>query len=109
MESVYQYILAFAALLTALGVIIASAIKVFRCVAKVYKFIGECKEWMEKTDEHGDENYKAILRLVIMTPEMPLSERIEAGDIYVNKLKGNGGVKQKYNELLKRFAEEHKE
>lgn len=109
MEALYQYILATAAILTAIGVIIASANKVIKCVTTVYKFIGKCEEWMKKTDEHGDENYKAILRLVIMTPEMPLSERIEAGDIYVNKLNGNGGVKQKYNELLKRFAEEHKE
>lgn len=91
-----------ASLLTALGVIIATAIK-------VYKFIRKCDKWIDEKDRHDNENYKAILRLVIMTPEMPLSERIEAGDIYVNKLNGNGGVKQKYNELLKRFAEEHKE
>lgn len=109
MEALYQQILATAGLLTAIGVIIAAAIKVFKCIGNVYKFIGECKEWMSNTDKHNDENYKAILRLVIMTPEMPLSERIEAGDVYVNQLKGNGGVKQKYNELLKRFAEEHKE
>ena len=89
-------------LLTALGVIIGVAIK-------VYKFIRKCDKWIDEKDRHDNENYKAILRLVIMTPEMPLSERIEAGDVYVNQLKGNGGVKQKYNELLKRFAEEHKE
>lgn len=109
MDSVTQQIIAIAGVLTALGVIIASAIKVVKCIGNVYKFISECKEWMENTDKHNGENYKAILRLVIMTPEMPLSERIEAGDIYVNKLNGNGGVKQKYNELLKRFGEEHKE
>jgi hypothetical protein len=44
-----------------------------------------------------------------MTPEMPLSERISAGDIYVNQLHGNGGVKQRYLELLQRFSKEHKE
>lgn len=109
MEMLSQQILAIAALLTAIGVIIASAIKVLKCIANVYKFIRKCEEWMENTDKHDNENYKAILRLVIMTPEMPLSERIEAGDIYVNQLNGNGGVKQKYNELLRRFAEEHKE
>ena len=91
-----------ASVLTALGVIIGVAIK-------VYKFIRKCDKWIDEKDRHDNENYKAILRLVIMTPEMPLSERIEAGDIYVNKLNGNGGVKQKYNELLRRFAEEHKE
>lgn len=95
-------IILIASLLTALGVIIGVAIK-------VYKFIRKCDKWIDEKDRHDNENYKAILRLVIMTPEMPLSERIEAGDIYVNKLNGNGGVKQKYNELLKRFAEEHKE
>ena len=95
-------IILIASLLTSLGVIIGVAIK-------VYKFIRKCEEWIESKDKHDKENYKAILRLVIMTPEMPLSERIEAGDIYVNQLNGNGGVKQKYNELLKRFADEHKE
>lgn len=97
-----EKIILIASLFTAFGVIIATAIK-------VYKFIRKCDKWIDEKDRHDNENYKAILRLVIMTPEMPLSERIEAGDIYVNKLNGNGGVKQKYNELLKRFAEEHKE
>lgn len=95
-------IILIASLLTALGVIVGVTIK-------VYKFIRKCDKWIDEKDRHDNENYKAILRLVIMTPEMPLSERIEAGDVYVNKLNGNGGVKQKYNELLKRFAEEHKE
>lgn len=95
-------IILIASLLTALGVIVGVSIK-------VYKFIRKCDKWIDEKDKHDRENYKAILRLVIMTPEMPLSERIEAGDIYVNTLKGNGGVKQKYNELLARFAEEHKE
>lgn len=74
-----------------------------------YKFIRKWDKWREDKDRHDIENYKAILRLVIMTPEMPLSERIEAGDVYVNKLDGNGAVKQKYNELLQRFQEEYKE
>ena len=95
-------IILIASVLTALGTIIAVAIK-------VYKFVRKCETWIEKKDKHDEAQYKDILRLIIMTPEMPLSERIKAGDIYVNKYKGNGGVKQKYNELLKRFAEEHKE
>jgi hypothetical protein len=97
-----EKILLIASLLTALGVIITTAIK-------VYKFIRRVEVWIEKTDKHDNEQYKDILRIKIMMPEMPLSERISAGDIYVNKLNGNGGVKQKYLELLKRFSEEHKE
>lgn len=91
-----------ASLLTAVGVIIGIAIK-------IYKFVRKCEKWIEKKDKHDEEQYCNILRLIIMTPEMPLSERISAGDIYVNKLHRNGGVKKKYEELLKRFAEEHKE
>ena len=91
-----------ASLLSALAVIVATAVK-------VYKFIRKWEVWIEKKDKHDNEQYVQILRLVIMTPEMPLSERIAAGDIYVNELHKNGGVKQKYNELLTRFSNEHKE
>ncbi len=102
MNSLTEQIIASAAILSAVGVIITA-------IVTAYRFIRKWDKWREEKDQHDKENYKAILRLVIMTPEMPLSERIEAGDIYVNKLNGNGGVKQKYKELLQRFAEEHKE
>lgn len=102
MGSVTEHIIATSAILTAVSVIITAIIT-------AYRFIRKWEKWREDKDKHDIENYKAILRLVIMTPEMPLSERIEAGDIYVNKLNGNGGVKQKYKELLARFAEKHKE
>ena len=95
-------IILIASILTALGVIITTCIK-------VYKFIRKWEKWIEKKDKHDEAQYRDILRLIIMTPEMPLSERITAGDVYVNKLNGNGGVKQKYLELLKKFSEEHKE
>lgn len=102
MSSLTEQIIQAAAIITAVTVIITA-------IVTAYRFIRKWDKWREEKDLHDKENYKAILRLVIMTPEMPLSERIEAGDIYVNKLNGNGGVKQKYKELLARFAEEHKE
>ena len=91
-----------ASVITALTVIITTAIK-------VYKFIRKWEIWIDKKDKHDEAQYRDILRLIIMTPEMPLSERIAAGDVYVNQLHGNGGVKQKYMELLQKFSEEHKE
>ena len=102
MGSLAEQIITSAAVLSAVGVVITA-------IVTAYRFIRKWDKWCEDKDKHDIENYKAILRLVIMTPEMPLSERIEAGDTYVNKLNGNGGVKQKYKELLQRFAEEHKE
>lgn len=102
MGSLAEQIITSAAVLSAVGVVLTA-------IVTAYRFIRKWDKWREDKDKHDIENYKAILRLVIMTPEMPLSERIEAGDTYVNKLNGNGGVKQKYKELLQRFAEEHKE
>ena len=49
------------------------------------------------------------LRLTIMSEEMPIEERLKAGEEYVNR-GGNGAVKCKYKELqdayLKNLREE---
>jgi hypothetical protein len=90
-----------ASLLTALGVITATAIK-------IYKFIRKGEDWIKEQSEHSKENYLSIQRLIIMSREMPLSERIAAGDKYT-RLGGNGEIKKKYEELLEIFAKEHKE
>lgn len=50
--------------------------------------------------DHDREQYIAILRLTIMSPDMPISERITAGREYIN-LGGNGDVKEYYEQLLK--------
>lgn len=52
--------------------------------------------------EHDKDQYLSILRLTIMSEEMPISERIIAGDKYVKK-GGNGDVKKYYQKML----EEH--
>ena len=94
-------------------VLIASAITslsvILTAIVTAYKFISKWDKWVKQKDKHDTEQYVQILRLVIMTPEMPLSERIAAGDTYVNELHRNGAVKQKYNELLQRFKTEHLE
>lgn len=57
---------------------------------------------VDKLVEHDKDQYLSILRLTIMSEEMPISERIIAGDKYVKK-GGNGDVKKYYQKLL----EEH--
>ena len=89
--------------------IITSFTVVLTAVVTAYKFIRKWDKWVKEKDKHDIEQYVQILRLVIMSPEMPLSERISAGDTYVNELHRNGAVKQKYNELLQRFKTEHLE
>ena len=93
-----ETVLLVASVLTALGVIIASAVK-------VYKFIRKCEKWIDETNEHSLDNYLSIKRLTIMSHEMPLSERIAAGEKYI-KYGGNGEVKAKYDELLELLPKE---
>ena len=90
--SLMDNIILMASLLTAVGVIVATAVK-------IYKFIRKWEKWVDEQSVHSLDNYMSILQLKIMSPYMPLSERIKAGDIYV-KLGGNGEVKQKYHYLL---------
>ena len=66
---------------------------------KIYKFIRKWEMWVEEQREHSLDNYLSIKRLTIMSHEMPLSERIAAGEKYI-KCGGNGEVKHKYEELL---------
>ena len=89
--------------------VITSSTVIITALTTAYKFIRKWDKWVKQKDKHDIEQYVQILRLVIMTPEMPLSERISAGDTYVNELHRNGAVKQKYNELLQRFKTEHLE
>ena len=95
-----ERIILIASVLTAIGVIITAAVK-------VYKFIRRCERWIEETSEHSLDNYLSIKRLTIMSHEMPLSERIAAGEKYI-KYGGNGEVKHKYEELLTFLPGENK-
>ena len=59
-------------------------------------------ELLEKVDtlvEHDQEQYLSILRLTIVEENMPISERIIAGDKYIKK-GGNGDVKKYYQQML---------
>lgn len=102
MSGLGEQIITVAAIISAVTVILT-------VIITAYRFIRKWDKWVKQKDKHDIEQYVQILRLVIMTPEMPLSERIAAGDTYVNELHRNGAVKQKYNELLQRFKNEHLE
>lgn len=75
--------------LTLIGVII-TAISGNRSIAKDLK---------EIKDDNREQSL-AILRLTVMSNDMPISERIVAGDKYVKK-GGNGDVKHYYEQLIK--------
>lgn len=57
------------------------------------------EEKVDKIGEHSEEQYLSILRLTIMSENMPIAERIIAGKKYVDK-GGNGEVKKYYQQML---------
>ena len=58
----------------------------------------EIDKKLTKMKEHQDEQYLAILRLTIMSEEMPMAERLIAGKRYID-LGGTGDVKKFLHEL----------
>ena len=73
------------------------------CVTVIVSNKKANKKLEQKVDrlvEHDEDQYLSILRLTIMSEEMPISERIIAGDKYVKK-GGNGEVKKYYQKLLR--------
>lgn len=91
-NAIKEWIIGLAALLTALGVI-GGVIGMF------YKKIKSILDTVREVRTCQKEDYLCILRLTIMSEEMPLEERIAAGDKYI-KHGGNGAVKHKYEQLL---------
>ena len=86
-------ILQAAAVFTALSVIVAAAIKTVKTVNKFVSNFNAFITDVNELKEHSSENYMALLRLTIMSSEMPIGERIVAGHKYLEK-GGNGDVKK---------------
>ena len=64
------------------------------------KATAKLEQKVDKLVEHDEDQYLSILRLTVMSEEMPLSERSIAGDKYVKK-GGNGEGKKYYENMLK--------
>ena len=58
---------------------------------------------LDKMEEHDKKQYLSILRLTIMSEEIPVSERIVAGKEYIEH-GGNGEVSEFYKDFLKKHT-----
>lgn len=81
-----------AALLGAMGVIIGAGVKLFKFISGIAKSIEQLAGTIDELKSHSHENYMSLLRLTIMSDEMPIGERINAGYKYLEN-GGNGDVK----------------
>lgn len=82
-----------AAVISALGVIFGLCIKGWRFIIRVNDTTKKLNDTLADLKEHSNENYMSLLRLTIMSEEMPIGERIVAGHKYL-KNGGNGEVKK---------------
>ena len=90
--TIKEWIIGAAAVLGALGVIGGVIGKFYRQIKSILDKLNEVRACQK-------EDSLRILRLTIMSEEMPLEERIAAGDKYIAD-GGNGAVRHKYEQLL---------
>lgn len=74
---------------------------------KLYKLIKNVDTKFEGFEKNLQTNTLSTLRLIIINEDMPLSERVSAGEEYV-KLGGNGAIHAKYEALKELYKEECK-
>lgn len=78
--------------ISAAGVILGVGIKAWGFIVKVNNTTKALNDTLTDLKTHSHENYMSLLRLTIMSEEMPIGERIVAGHKYL-KEGGNGEVK----------------
>lgn len=91
-------VLGSSALTTVIQAIVGTAQKKKTQVDSQSDHLGEIDKKLDKMQTHQDEQYLAILRLTIMSEEMPMAERLIAGEKY-KKMGGNGDVKKFLHQL----------
>lgn len=86
-------------ILTFAGVCVTVIVSNRKANAKQMEKVDEVAKKVDTLVQHDKDQYLSILRLTIMSEEMPVSERIIAGDKYI-KAGGNGDVKKYYQQML---------
>ena len=80
--------------------------KVTQPLTDIKNEVQNLREEVKILKKHEYDTWIDQLRIIICSEEMPISERLAAGDIYVNQELKNGAVKCRYEQLLKQYAKE---
>ena len=76
-----------------IGAVTGAVIALWRLFVVFVHFLDDIKGDIKELKDHSKENYLGIKRLTVMSHDMPIGERIIAGNEYI-KAGGNGEVKQ---------------
>lgn len=88
-------ILITASVITALTAISAFLFKIYNFFRKLEKKYDEMNELLKNNTIH-------LLKIAVLDEDLPLTDRIHAGEQYI-KLGGNGFIKKKYERLLEEY------
>lgn len=101
-------IAAFLGALATIGGFVFSIFKfIYKPISKLLKKFDELSGKVETLGNHDHDNYLSLLRLCLVSEEMPMSERLEAGRKYV-AAGGNGAAKALYKVLLEKYENDLK-
>ncbi len=101
----YDALLVVAGIAGALATIYKTVSFIAAKVKKCIKFFTDLNKKIEAVEQHCFENYITDLKLIIMSEEMPIGERLQAGEKYVS-LGLNGEIKAKYKHLQREYERE---
>ena len=102
---IYELLLLVAGIAGAITTIWKLAALIVEKVKHCIVFFKDMRNELSTVEKHTTENYMKTLQLTIMSEEMPIEERLNAGEKYVS-LGGNGAVKAKYKLLQEEYAKE---
>ena len=69
---------------------------------KMYSFFRNIEDKYDQMNKTIKQNTIYILKIAIMSEEMPLIDRIHAGEQYLS-MGSNGMIKRKYNDLMDEY------
>lgn len=72
---------------------------------KLSRPLKEIVQRLDRMEQYQHNDYMSTLRLTIMSEEMPMEERLAAGEKYVNE-GGNGAVKARYRLMIEEYQRE---
>jgi len=104
-----QVIKEWGALAGSVMAIITLLLFVARPLYKMFKQHSACsadmKARLERLERHTTDNYKAGLRMAVWSDDLPLTERVDAGEKYIS-LKGNGATMVRHQQNVKALEKE---
>lgn len=75
-------------------------------VLKMIRPLRSIEERIKQLEHYTHNDYMNTLRLTVMSEEMPMEERLAAGEKYVQE-GGNGAIKAKYHLLIEEYQYQH--